>query len=76
MTKTRIVNRYHTAGSLYTLAWVSCGKKNCSNCPHGPYWYVSGVGPSGKTWKRYIGKKLTLHDEQKISAALKKEVQA
>ena len=30
--------------------YVSCGKPNCSKCPHGPYWYLRT--PDGK--ERYV----------------------
>lgn len=34
--------------------WVRCGK-NCSRCPHGPYWYAYWR-VNGKLHKRYLGK--------------------
>lgn len=74
MPRTRIVRRYHAADRIYSLAWTSCGKKNCSRCPHGPYWYVHGVTQTGKQWKRYIGKQLSQDDETRIAAALKAEL--
>lgn len=36
---------------------VRCGKKNCSRCPHGPYWYAYWK-ENGRTRSRYIGRTL------------------
>lgn len=47
-------------GSL-TFRWetVRCGKKNCTKCPHGPYWYVYWKD-NGRTRSRYVGRDLPL----------------
>lgn len=36
---------------------VRCGKKGCTRCPHGPYWYAYWR-QDGKARSRYIGKQL------------------
>jgi hypothetical protein len=36
---------------------VRCGKKGCTRCPHGPYWYAYWR-EGGKTRSRYVGKEL------------------
>lgn len=36
---------------------VRCGKKGCTTCPHGPYWYAYWR-EDGKTRSRYVGKEL------------------
>jgi hypothetical protein len=36
---------------------VRCGKKGCTRCPHGPYWYAYWR-EEGRTRSRYVGKKL------------------
>ena len=38
---------------------VRCGKKNCSRCPHGPYWYAYWK-EGGRTRSRYIGRSLPM----------------
>lgn len=42
----------------YRLESVSCGKRGCSRCPHGPYWYAYWW-EGGKVRSRYIGRRLT-----------------
>ena len=45
-------------GSLtFRYETVNCGKKNCSRCPHGPYWYAYWK-EGGRTHSRYIGRTL------------------
>ncbi len=34
---------------------VKCGKANCTQCPHGPYWYAYWW-EDGKRRSRYVGK--------------------
>jgi hypothetical protein len=34
---------------------VKCGKKNCTRCPHGPYWYAYWT-EDGQRRSRYVGK--------------------
>jgi hypothetical protein len=36
---------------------VRCGKKGCTKCPHGPYWYAYWR-EGGRTRSRYVGKEL------------------
>jgi hypothetical protein len=74
MPRPRIIRRYHALDRIYTLAWTTCGKKNCGKCPHGPYWYVHGTKQNGQSWKRYIGKQLTLDDERRIGEAVRAEL--
>ena len=42
----------------YRLQSVSCGKRGCARCPHGPYWYAYWR-EGGRVRSRYIGRKLT-----------------
>ncbi len=42
---------------------VKCGKKGCTRCPHGPYWYAYWR-EGGRTRSRYVGK--TLPGEQDV----------
>ena len=39
---------------------VRCGKRGCTKCPHGPYWYAYWT-ENGKRKSRYVGK--LLHEE-------------
>jgi len=36
---------------------VRCGKKGCTSCPHGPYWYAYWR-EDGRMRSRYVGKEL------------------
>lgn len=36
---------------------VRCGRKGCTRCPHGPYWYAYWR-EGGRLRSRYIGKRL------------------
>jgi hypothetical protein len=36
---------------------VRCGKKGCTRCPHGPYWYAYWR-EDGRLRSRYVGKEL------------------
>lgn len=36
---------------------VRCGKKGCTRCPHGPYWYAYWR-EDGRVRSRYVGKEL------------------
>lgn len=36
---------------------VRCGKRECSSCPHGPYWYAFW-SENGRRRSRYVGKLL------------------
>jgi hypothetical protein len=35
--------------------WVRCGKRACTTCPHGPYWYAYWR-EDGRRRSRYVGK--------------------
>lgn len=53
--KNREVVSVKKAGKItYQLEKVYCGK-NCSGCPHGPYWYAYWK-EDGQTKSKYIGK--------------------
>jgi hypothetical protein len=41
----------------YRLEHVKCGKRGCTRCPHGPYWYAYWR-EDGRLRSRYIGKNL------------------
>jgi hypothetical protein len=41
----------------YRLEHVKCGKRGCTRCPHGPYWYAYWR-EDGRMKSRYIGKNL------------------
>ena len=41
----------------YRQQWVKCGKKTCTRCPHGPYWYAYWRQDS-RLRSRYVGKDL------------------
>lgn len=36
---------------------VRCGRKSCTRCPHGPYWYAYWR-ENGRLRSRYVGKEL------------------
>lgn len=41
----------------YQLKWIKCGKKNCGECPHGPYVYAYWRSEkTGKVRSKYLGK--------------------
>ena len=42
-------------GVTYRREFVSCGKPDCTSCPHGPYWYAY-YREDGRLVSRYIGK--------------------
>lgn len=42
---------------------VRCGKRGCTRCPHGPYWYAYWT-EDGKRRSRYVGRLL---DEESLS---------
>jgi hypothetical protein len=44
-------------GVTYRLEHVRCGKRGCTRCPHGPYWYAYWR-EEGRLRSRYIGKTL------------------
>lgn len=41
----------------YRQEHVRCGKRGCTRCPHGPYWYAYWR-EDGRLRSRYIGKTL------------------
>jgi hypothetical protein len=41
----------------YRRQQVRCGKRGCTRCPHGPYWYAYWR-EDGRLRSRYIGKHL------------------
>ena len=41
----------------YRQEHVRCGKRGCTRCPHGPYWYAYWR-EEGRMRSRYIGKTL------------------
>lgn len=41
----------------YRRQTVKCGKRGCTRCPHGPYWYAYWR-EDGRLRSRYIGKRL------------------
>ena len=45
------------SGVNYRLEHVHCGKRGCTRCPHGPYWYAYWR-EDGRLRSRYIGKTL------------------
>ena len=54
----RAVTAEQQFGSLtFRYETVRCGKKNCTRCPHGPYWYVYWK-EGGRTRSRYVGRSL------------------
>jgi len=44
-------------GVTYRLEEIRCGKRGCTRCPHGPYWYAYWR-EDGRLRSRYIGKTL------------------
>jgi len=44
-------------GYFLRLVRLPCGKRNCSKCPHGPYWYF-GYSRRRKVKQIYLGKSL------------------
>lgn len=54
-------------GARYQLEHVYCGKKTCTRCPHGPYWYAYlWAGP--RTRSVYIGRTLKVLTPLETSA--------
>lgn len=50
-------------GVTYRLEEIRCGKRGCTRCPHGPYWYAYWR-EDGRLRSRYIGKTLPAPAEQ------------
>jgi len=57
MAKTTL-RSFRQGGFEYQLRNVFCGKKTCTRCPHGPYWYMIIHRRDGKKPTKYIGKEL------------------
>lgn len=53
----KIVKQFSEEGFLLRLVLVPCGKRNCTRCPHGPYWYAYFFR-RGKVKELYIGRHL------------------
>lgn len=51
------VQRIRDGGVTYVQYLVPCGKRNCTKCPHGPYWYAF-LWHRGRVRERYVGKDL------------------
>jgi hypothetical protein len=51
----RPVGGDHPGAVSYRQQWVRCGKKACTTCPHGPYWY-GYRREGGRLRSRYVGK--------------------
>lgn len=51
-----LVNGEHPKVSL-RKQMVKCGKRGCTRCPHGPYWYAYW-SEDGRRRSRYVGKLL------------------
>ena len=52
------VHAEQSFGSItFRYETVRCGKKNCTRCPHGPYWYAYWK-EGGRTRSRYVGRVL------------------
>lgn len=44
---------------VYIRQYVRCGKRSCTSCPHGPYWYGYAYDRHGKRMRSwYVGKQL------------------
>ena len=53
----RVVQSIRDGAWTLQQEFVPCGKRNCSRCPHGPYWY-GYIWAGGKKRAIYIGKDL------------------
>lgn len=52
------------------LKLVTCGKKGCNSCPHGPYWYRAVYNPKTNKWifryvKSELNKGLLMNNEER-----------
>ena len=67
--KNEVVNKFKLEGIEYRQMLVKCGKKACTLCPHGPYWYARIK--KGQRWVHiYIGKKwMTLEQKNELDRA-------
>lgn len=53
-----VVKSFQVGGFEYQLKTTTCGKKNCTKCPHGPYWYMIIHLRDGRKPVKYVGKSL------------------
>lgn len=53
-----VAEKFTFRNVVYEARWVKCNKKNCGQCPHGPYWYAVVQMFEQKPVVRYIGKQL------------------
>jgi len=60
----KVIQSFREGYIRYQKELVYCGKKNCSRCPHGPYWYAYIKTKHGEVCK-YIGKELKLINQGK-----------
>jgi hypothetical protein len=51
------VARVRDGKVVLRLCRVTCGKANCTRCPHGPYWYACFFN-RGRWREVYVGKRL------------------
>lgn len=55
---TNVIHAFQIGGYTYELRNVFCGKKQCSKCPHGPYYYLKFKLRTGRQVQKYLGKTL------------------
>ncbi len=53
-----VVEVYEEGGVRYEKRLITCGRENCTKCPHGPYWYALVLIKGNKRITRYVGKTL------------------
>lgn len=54
--KYKVAAKFEIGGRKFESRLTSCGKVNCSKCPHGPYWYELIFLPGGLMRSKYVGK--------------------
>lgn len=59
------VERWSCGGYSYERCLVKCGKKTCTKCPHGPYWYRIIKRKDGRTVRKYLGKVMPFFEGMK-----------
>lgn len=64
--ESRVIDRI-----TYQNAKVPCGKKRCTTCPHGPYWYAR-VWHGDKRTRVYIGKEFMTLNEFNLKKRIEK----
>lgn len=55
----------------YNQMLVPCGKKGCTKCPHGPYWYAVRWHGNKRT-EIYIGREFKTLEQKNLEERLKK----